>query len=341
MEGLPMPRGPTTAAAPRRIVFSSGQLPATLSDHRRRTLWRDVYSELYGPLDVRYAEERPFSARLECTPLGSLGLVRCRSTVERFVRTRRCVAVAGSDSFHLLLNAGSAPMAVRQMNREAWIEPGAAALLTDPEPGEFVAGPDNRWLFVTVPRRLVLERVAGADDLASMPLDGGQPALRHLRRYLAILLAPDGIDGDASLNAIAETTLMDLMALVLGARRDSAELARVRGLRAARLQTIVAAIGTGYDDPHFSVQAVASQVGLSPRYVQDLLRETARTLTERVLERRLQKARAMLADRRFGGRPIIDIALAAGFSEVSYFNRAFRRRFGVSPSGVRQSACGS
>jgi transcriptional regulator GlxA family with amidase domain len=54
-----------------------------------------------------------------------------------------------------------------------------------------------------------------------------------------------------------------------------------------------------------------------------------------VTERRLQRAYAMLTDRRFAHLRIIDIALAVGFGDISHFNRMFRRRFGDSPSGVR------
>jgi AraC-like DNA-binding protein len=34
---------------------------------------------------------------------------------------------------------------------------------------------------------------------------------------------------------------------------------------------------------------------------------------------------------------VSDIAYACGFSEVSYFNRCFRRRFGASPTQMRGS----
>lgn len=258
------------------------------------------------------------------------------STVERFVRTRRCVALTGSDSFHVAANIGGGPMFVRQMNREGWLAPRAMTLLTDAEPGEFAPGADNRWLFATVPRQRVLELAGRADDLVSVSLDGRQPATRHLRRYLGILLSQPGIEEDASLHVIVETALVGLLALALGATEERAELAHLSGVRAARLQLVLAATRTGYDDPDFSVHGVASQVGLSPRYVQDLLHDTGRSLTERVLERRLQTAMAMLTDRRFAGRRIIDIALASGFGDVSYFNRAFRRRFGAPPSDMRQ-----
>jgi AraC-like DNA-binding protein len=35
---------------------------------------------------------------------------------------------------------------------------------------------------------------------------------------------------------------------------------------------------------------------------------------------------------------IIDIAFAAGFGDVSHFNRVFRHRFGETPSGIRAAA---
>jgi len=41
---------------------------------------------------------------------------------------------------------------------------------------------------------------------------------------------------------------------------------------------------------------------------------------------------------RFSNRPIALIAFDAGFADLSTFNRAFRRRFGMTPSEMRRSA---
>lgn len=321
-----------------RILFSSDRLPAGLPERARRGLWHDFYSELYGPLDVRYAGDRPFFARLERTGIGGLGLVSCRSSVERFIRTPRCVAAAESDDFHLAVNAGSTPMEVQQMEREALLAPGAMALVTDARPGVFSSGADNRWLFVQIPRRRLLERDRSADDLVAVGFHRSRAVTRHLRRYLGLLLRNDALGGDSELDRHAGDTVLDLVTLLMNARRDATELAGALGLRASRLRLILAAIRAGYDDPAFSVHSAAAELGLSARYVQHLLQGTGATFSERVLELRLQKARALLEVPGASGRRIIDIALAAGFRDVSHFNRAFRRRFGDTPSAFRGRA---
>ena len=45
-----------------------------------------------------------------------------------------------------------------------------------------------------------------------------------------------------------------------------------------------------------------------------------------------------LSVRLIGGVRIADIALESGFADLSQFNRAFRRRFGDTPSGMRAEA---
>jgi AraC-like DNA-binding protein len=133
-----------------------------------------------------------------------------------------------------------------------------------------------------------------------------------------------------------DTTLVDLMALALGAGRDAAEVARLRGLRAARLQAIVTEIKASFTDPALSPARIGLKLGLSARYIQALLHESGASFTERVMELRLQKAMAILTrphDRRL---KVSEIAYACGFNEVSYFNQCFRRRFGDTPTHFRR-----
>jgi AraC-like DNA-binding protein len=45
-----------------------------------------------------------------------------------------------------------------------------------------------------------------------------------------------------------------------------------------------------------------------------------------------------LGDPRYATTAISTLAYAAGFNDLSYFNKAFRRAFGVTPSDVRAGA---
>jgi AraC-like DNA-binding protein len=59
------------------------------------------------------------------------------------------------------------------------------------------------------------------------------------------------------------------------------------------------------------------------------------TFTDFVFDARLVHAHRMLTNARFANRKITAVACEAGFGVPTYFNRSFRRRYGVTPSDVR------
>jgi AraC-like DNA-binding protein len=108
--------------------------------------------------------------------------------------------------------------------------------------------------------------------------------------------------------------------------------------RQKRLVAILHAIESQSHDPDLSAITVADLLGITPRYVHLLLEETGRSFTHHVLEKRLEKTAALLRDPRWRTRRIADIAAEAGFTDLSYFNRVFRRHYGAVPSDIRQAA---
>jgi AraC-like DNA-binding protein len=135
--------------------------------------------------------------------------------------------------------------------------------------------------------------------------------------------------------------MLDLAALALGAQGDHAEIARMRGGTAARLGAIKSDILGALGDSELSTEAIALRHGISPRYVRKLFEQDGSSFSAFVLVERLAKAHRMLADRHFGHLSIGQIAHDSGFSDVSYFNRTFRREFGSRPSDVREAAKGA
>jgi AraC-like DNA-binding protein len=111
--------------------------------------------------------------------------------------------------------------------------------------------------------------------------------------------------------------------------------------RHARLAAILRTIESRSDEPDLSAAAVAASLWVTPRYVHLLLEGTGKSFTHHVLERRLERAAVLLRDPQWGHRKVADIAAEAGFTDLSYFNRAFRRRFGATPSAVRATGHGA
>lgn len=320
-----------------KIVFSSDQLPGSLGDAQRFALWRDLYAAQYGLLDFARAEDRKFSAHLEYAQFGSVAAGWFEGALARARRTQHEVCLDARDEVFLFFNRGETPIYVHQHGREALVQPGMPALLNYYEIGDTRSGDDHAWVAFTMPRNHLRSVVRDVEDLIAKPLDPQSEAMRHLRSYADFLRGAGAIDGDPVLAGHIGNSLLDLVALAIGATRDGIELARMRGLRAARLRAVLAEIDAGFCSSGFSLDVISRKLGLSLRYVQNLLQDTGVSFTERVMEARLQKARRMLMDHRGDQMPIGDIACTCGFSEAAYFNRCFRKRFGMSPTSFRSS----
>jgi AraC-like DNA-binding protein len=83
--------------------------------------------------------------------------------------------------------------------------------------------------------------------------------------------------------------------------------------------------------------ALARRHGISESYIRKLFDSEGTSFTQFVLGQRLARAHRTLVDPRAAHRTIADIAFASGFNDLSYFNRAFRRTRGATPSDVRQT----
>ena len=114
-----------------------------------------------------------------------------------------------------------------------------------------------------------------------------------------------------------------------------------QGLRAARLRSIKDHIRDRIGHHDLTLADVARSLQISESYVRQLLAENGTTFTDFVLAGRLTRAHRMLIDPRYADRSISAVAYEAGFGDLSYFNRTFRRRYGATPSDIRQGDAAS
>jgi AraC-like DNA-binding protein len=168
-------------------------------------------------------------------------------------------------------------------------------------------------------------------------------ALGNLVGHLTRLLESEAFI-TPKLQQVAVAHLRELLAATLGVPPDPADevptTGNRRGLGAARLSAIKADILVHLGARDLSLDAVAKRQGISPIYVRKLLESEDTSFTRFVLGERLARAHRLLSDPHLADCTIAALALEAGFGDLSYFNRAFRRRYGAAPSDVRATAAG-
>ena len=164
------------------------------------------------------------------------------------------------------------------------------------------------------------------------------PGLTLLAGYADLLrAAPPRHAGE---QALASSHLYDLVALLLEGLVQGGTARTLSGIRGARLELARKDIRSCLMDPEFDIAEAARRQGVSPRYIQQLFAGDGTSFSNVLREGRLDLAFRLLGEPVRPSRGISEIAFDAGFSDLSTFNRAFRRRFCVTPSDVRARAIG-
>jgi AraC-like DNA-binding protein len=114
-----------------------------------------------------------------------------------------------------------------------------------------------------------------------------------------------------------------------------------RDLRAARLRAVKPDIARNLVDGTVSAEALARRQRISPRYIHRLFEGEGTTLSQFVSDPRLAQAHRMLTDPAHADTTIGSMAYGVGFTDLSTFNRAFRRCYDAAPSDIRAIARGT
>lgn len=91
-------------------------------------------------------------------------------------------------------------------------------------------------------------------------------------------------------------------------------------------------------DPQLTVGVIASELGVSERYLHKAFSRRNQGAGRFIWNRRLAHCRGDLLDPGLKHRNLTEIAFHWGFSDASHFSRAFKARFGVRPSALRRLA---
>jgi len=307
---------------------------ADYAPRERSDAWREIYGRTLQKMDIEPLPAEQPHAEATLLRMPGFAMMAGRRSAAIY---RRSPQFIDHDDVSITW-ARSSGYQTQQLGRTLDLVRGEAIVLTAGEAGQLRVPKLDDYVNLLVPRCCLSPLIADLDDAyGRRPIPADSPALQLLTRYLGILQEA-GTFAVPELRRQAVAHIHDLIALAIGATPDAAEIAKSRGARAARLRAIKQDIATLLDQPDLSVATIAARHRIKPRWVQRLLESEGTTFTEYVLAQRLVRAHRLLTDPLHANEKVSTIALDIGFGDLSYFNRAFRRRYGMTPSELRAAA---
>jgi AraC-like DNA-binding protein len=314
------------------VRFSTSDLP----EHMRVATWREHYGQTVLRAEIDPGDDAAFDATVTSRVLPGLQLVSGRFTAARIIRTRDMTA-DGNDDLSLLVNqTGNVTVSAR--GRRVDLCQNDAVLISSGEPVVFDRRSFGESVAIRIPYATLLPSVVDVDDAIMQRIPGSTAALRLLTSYSDALLGDDDAVETVALGHHVATHMHDLVALTLGATREAQDIAKSRGMGAARLRAAKIYVIENIGCRDISIGSVASHLGVTPRYLQRLFENDGTTFSAFLLGRRLSRAHRLLCEPQSASKQVSAIAYDVGFGDLSYFNRCFRRLYGATPMDIRAAA---
>jgi AraC-like DNA-binding protein len=332
MTGTVLPEAATSLVG----VLSTG----SVAESDRLDFWRDVVCRTIAGVEATaLVQNRPYSGlirtqSLPITQLSNFDLIQVEADAQLVSRTRKLID--RSEGAWLLMIQQDGVCELGQGGRKATLAPGDIGFLDTSRPYEVLFPWSFRQSILKIPAMLFRDLAPRGEDPAGAVLSGRE-ALTAIARDNLLYLEGCATTIDPIFLTAAANCAIDHLALAMRAT-SCGEVRKIAGR--AILDYVARAnayISDNLRDTELSVGTIATSVGLSPGYLQQIYRTvTGLTVAQSILERRLAHCRKELADPSLREESITAILFRWGFSESSSFSRAFRRAFGVSPREYRR-----
>jgi AraC family transcriptional regulator, positive regulator of tynA and feaB len=298
--------------------------------------WRTMVWEAFVPVVPRRPSAGPFTGRIAARAIGALGAARIVSEPQSAHRTAEQVArEPGHVLFlNLPLTGGSRAF---QGGRVAELAAGDFVLVDSARPFDLEFDRPFEQVSFTVPHDLLAPLVADLDAATALRVRGDAGLGAVASAALRAAATEAGGTDRVGARALGDH-LVGLIALALGGLRSDVVDA---GRPSLLLQLAREEADRSLGDPALAPDTVAARVGISTRYLHRLFSEAGPSFGRWVLARRLERCNAALTDPACAHWTVTQIAFEHGFADPSYFARAFRARYGLTPRERRAGVGGA
>lgn len=294
--------------------------------------WNEVYGERFAQVRFDPADRAGFPAELKLGAIGAVDFACIRAPKTEVERTR---AHARSVSDRLLafimLVRGSGEFT--HCGNVSRFEAGDTILCDNTAPsysrydGPFeivIARTTESALRSRLPEfeRLCGRRLRAGEGIADTAVGMARSLSEKIDGKLPVRFEPD-----------VSRQLIDVFAtayaISFGAAASETSICAARGAQARSF--LEAHLG----DPDLTPEGAALALGISTRYLRLLMSDAGESPSAYILRRRLEECAKRLASDAYRGRTVTDIAFSWGFNSAAHFTRAFKAKYGMTPTDYR------
>lgn len=225
---------------------------------------------------------------------------------------------------------------VKEADVEFTQHPGDLSIMSAGEPYTIIHTQHSHRLILHIPAQVYRERILahqeGRKFRPRMIEAGGLATIVHE------MLKSLAFEAD-KLNMTEQYTLseslLELTSAILRSEADQ-EYEQQHAKQSALFRRILEFMEANYMDCELTPEKIANANGISMRYLHSLFQQAGLTVSKWMWERRLKATREDLLDPNMSHMRVSEIAFRRGFNDPAHFSRAFKNRFDVSPSKLRQ-----
>jgi AraC family transcriptional regulator, positive regulator of tynA and feaB len=296
----------------------------TVDRRERFSYWREFVCQSLFNVSAE-APPGDFTAQMKVRASGQHRFWTAGSSAYSFVRTARNIAHAPADHFTILLQVRG-ETAISHDDDRFVLRPNEVGAFNGRQPFTASNSDGARRVVAVLPLPLVMSRVPWLRARPLYRLESNSRFLDLTRLHMVRLISDDLNETQSNLLAENLCNLISLATTDVEPNRLPAEL-RLDALRAYCRQNL--------HNPRLSPSLVAERFCMSVRTLHLRFGKLGQTFGSWLLETRLDTCAKGLIDPHQHGSSISEIAYDCGFNDLSYFNKTFRDRYGMSPGHYR------
>ncbi|MEP7055633.1 MAG: helix-turn-helix domain-containing protein [Actinomycetota bacterium] len=302
----------------------------------RLAYWREVICHTFIKLDVTQTQAGMFRGAVRTDQVGAVQVTRIRTDPMVAARSRRHLRAAEEERCLVALQLSGRTVG-RQDGRDVVLEPGDLALFDSTRP-YFVdfQGRAFDHLVLQFPRSVLADRAIDPSRATARRISAGSVFGRLVSPFLinvARVAAQTSLDTGERLGAMS----LDLLAAAL-ADASGTSYSAVPQSGDELLQRIKLYLHMHLSDPHLAPPAVAAAHNVSLRQLHRLFARDGTTFGRWLREERLRYCFDDLRAPQLAHCSVASVGARWGMPDAPGLSRAFRSRYGVSPSQHRLAA---